>query len=87
MKKSDLGTAIKCKSGSCRNYEEVSGCQINFKDINCKSDYVCYNEIQQPHFSDAEKGKYIRFHFTISGDIIHDGAQVINNQMKFLSIL
>ena len=63
MKKSDLGTAIKCKSGSCRNYEEVSGCQIHFKDINCKSDYVCYNEIHNTY--NFEQGKLCLFTFIL----------------------
>ena len=69
MKKSDLGTAIKCKSGSCRNYEEVDGCQTHFKDINCKSDYVCYNEIKG--ISIGDMGKYILLDLITSRDILH----------------
>merc|ERR1712212_407346 len=50
----DLGIALKCKTGNCKNSKEVSGCQTKFEDMDCKSDHVCYREQQQPYGIDEE---------------------------------
>jgi len=50
----DLGIALKCKTGNCKNNKEVSGCQTKFEDMDCKSDHICYREQQQPYGIDEE---------------------------------
>ena len=53
---SNIGIALKCKTGNCKNSKEVSGCQTKFEDMDCKDDHVCYREQQQPYGID--EGSY-----------------------------
>ena len=41
--------------GSCKNYKKSTGCQNNFKDMQCKNciDYYCYKEQQLPYGDDG----------------------------------
>ena len=58
MKKYDLGTgSLKCKGGECVNNKNVSGCQTNFKDMECEKNDVCYNK-QEKFYKKGWKGRY-----------------------------